>query len=364
MKETFKAIQFNRKQRLAFVVVLCLILVGSIINIIGFSSDKKKMEDRISLDDVITQKYYYKKYYKSKYKNSSTFSKKASTSSKKSQSKDSETNQWDKQNHSKSKYLAIDTFTQVEVPDDYTHDSTTIKSIKEEVINTTAMSSFDPNVATKDDLMLMYLPEKWIDNVIAYRTKGGVYRSKDDLKKLYTTTSALYVDIEDYVVIDEATIAQLLEKQLSDQQAANEAWLEELVASSNLIDINAANEETLTKLPMVTPSLAKTISNYKNKLGGYHQIEQLQQVYGLDKSIYEKILPYLTCEPIIEHVNVNAKDVNKLNKHPYIGYKKTKIILRYRKQHGLFQSIDQVQKVGVWNKEEFELLKPYLAVQD
>ena len=379
MKDSFKAITFNRKQRVAFFVILLLIGVGSVINIGGFVSERQKMQDVVSLDEVITQQYYYKKYYKSKYKKSYTGRKNGSYSKGNSKNFTNSNSSANSANWKTSKsyyqsdssvsnsvaHSALDTLSTVSVPSDYTleaRDTATIPSEKSS--QAFALSEFDPNVATKDDLMLMYLPEKWVDNVINYRTKGGVYRTKEDVKKLYTTTSELYSQIESYLTISEIGITLLEEKQTQDKDAENAAWLEEVIKTSDGFDINTINEETLVKLPLVTASLARKILKYKGILGGYHQSEQLLEVYDMEQSIYDAILPYLSVDPIVELIDINTDDLNTLSRHPYIGYKKAKVIKRYRGQHGDFQSVDQVKKVGVWNTEKFALLKPYLMVKD
>jgi len=368
MKDTFKAIQFDRKQRVAFLVILVLIFIGSVVNIKGFTTDKKQMEDVINLDDVITQKYYYKKYYQSKYKKSYS-SNKSSGSPSKGNKGYSDNNNSINQTKEKNNGIdpaansrVIDTISQVTVPDDYTLVSNDSISDTEKAVLPFTLSAFDPNVATKDDLMLMYLPEKWIDNIIAYRSKGGIYRQNQDVKKLYTTTDALYNQVEPYLNITDEGIYQLEEKQALADEAANQAWLEEVILTSQFLEINTLNEETLIKLPKVTPALARKINKYKHLLGGYYQLEQLLEVYDMEASIYDAIVPYLICDPIIEVIDINADDLTRLNRHPYIGYKKTKVIMRYRNQHGKFDSVDGFKKVGVWNSEEFAKLKPYLSV--
>ena len=368
MKETFKALQFDRKQRVAFFVILLLILIGSLINIRGFVSERNQMAEIISLDSVITQQYYYKQYYKSKYK--------SSYPSKKKWRKSNSRNQKGKVGESTAKKSGgfdgtdtmminielVDTVVAETVPDDYTAEFSDTLVAKDQPSLAFTLSDFDPNLVSKDELMLMYLPERWIDNVIAYRSKGGIYRKKEDLKKLYTTTQVLYDQIEPYLSVSDSGVTLLQEQQNLKEEVANQAWLEEVILSSQFLDINTINEETWIKLPGVTPYLARMINKYKNLLGGYHQLEQLLEVYDLDQDIYEGILPYLKCDPIVEYLNINTEDINVLSKHPYIDYKKAKVIMRFRSQHGLFKSVDQVKKVGVWKKDEFDLLKPYLSI--
>lgn len=55
------------------------------------------------------------------------------------------------------------------------------------------------------------------------------------------------------------------------------------------IEINQADSVTLLKINGVGPVLAGRIVKYRNLLGGYVHIEQLQEVYGLKEEHYSKI---------------------------------------------------------------------------
>ena len=45
---------------------------------------------------------------------------------------------------------------------------------------------FDPNTVSDQDMVRLGLPEKTIKTILKYRSKGGVYRTPDDFKKMYT----------------------------------------------------------------------------------------------------------------------------------------------------------------------------------
>lgn len=59
--------------------------------------------------------------------------------------------------------------------------------------------------------------------------------------------------------------------------------------SSNLIDINTADEKELDSLPGVGPSKAKDIISYREKNGGFKSIEDIKNVKGIGESSFEKI---------------------------------------------------------------------------
>ena len=63
------------------------------------------------------------------------------------------------------------------------------------------MQMFDPN--TVDSIRLLHLGfQPWqAKNMMKYRAKGGIYRKKEDLKKLYGMTDSMYLALEPYIQI-------------------------------------------------------------------------------------------------------------------------------------------------------------------
>ena len=63
------------------------------------------------------------------------------------------------------------------------------------------MQVFDPN--TVDSMTLLHLGFKpWqAKNMLKYRAKGGKYRKKEDLKKLYGMTDSMYLALTPYIYI-------------------------------------------------------------------------------------------------------------------------------------------------------------------
>ncbi len=53
------------------------------------------------------------------------------------------------------------------------------------------LSSFNPNTVSYDSLLSFGLPRKLASQLINYRTKVGLFSSKQELKKLYAMTDSL-----------------------------------------------------------------------------------------------------------------------------------------------------------------------------
>ncbi len=62
------------------------------------------------------------------------------------------------------------------------------------------------------------------------------------------------------------------------------------------IDLNTATEEELMTLPNIGEKRAKAIIKYREDIGGFESVYQLEAISGIGEKILEDILPYLTLE--------------------------------------------------------------------
>ena len=109
-----------------------------------------------------------------------------------------------------------------------------------------------------------------------------------------------------------------------------------------------------------TGFFAKNIVDYRNKLGGYINKQQLLEVYGLDSSRFEIISPYIILDSIeIQKVKVNHDDFKTILRHPYIEYEDVKKIVNYRETKGMIRNWEQYKNVVTRNDVE-ERLRLYL----
>src|SRR5690606_38365709 len=72
---------------------------------------------------------------------------------------------------------------------------------KEALPATPVYFSFDPNTLLADGWQKLGLSERQIRNIINYRQRGGVFRKKGDLEKMYTLTESDYLRLEPYIQI-------------------------------------------------------------------------------------------------------------------------------------------------------------------
>ena len=132
------------------------------------------------------------------------------------------------------------------------------------------------------------------------------------------------------------------------------------IRSSEFLKINSADTTELKSLPGIGSFFAKNIVDYRNKLGGFINKQQLLEVYGLDSSRFEIISPYIILDSIeIQKVKVNHDDFKTILRHPYIEYEDVKKIVNYRETKGMIRNWEHYKNVVTRDDIE-ERLKLYL----
>jgi len=212
---------------------------------------------------------------------------------------------------------------------------------------------FDPNTINRDSLIGMGIKAKVANTLINFRSKGGVFRKPLDLAKIYGLDSATCDKLIPFVKIDSINLIQFKDKNKNKTKA--EARV--------LIDVNFSTQEEWQKIRGIGPYYAKQIVNYRDELGGFHDLSQIIEVYGFPDSTFLKIKDQLKLTSLRGGLKINEANAAELNKHPYINVKQAKVIANYRRNHGPFKNSKDLEKVVVLKEEDIERIKPYLIFE-
>ncbi len=225
--------------------------------------------------------------------------------------------------------------------------------------NTFHPFTFNPNKATKEELIKFGLSEKQASNFVNYVKAGGYFHKKEDLKKLYCMSDYLYSQISPYVIIPQ--INEINEKEFLKLNPTSKVLYS---TKPNLIfDLNKADTLDLQSLRGIGPSYARRIYNYGKRLGGYVNIEQLKEVYGMNDTLYEKIIPHLKLENIeTKKININTSTLKQLSSHPYIDFYLAKAIIKLRQEINNYKTLDQLRQIHLLDEKTYEKLLPYLEL--
>ena len=127
-------------------------------------------------------------------------------------------------------------------------------------------------------------------------------------------------------------------------------------------EINTADTAAFIALPGIGSKLAARIVLFREKLGGFYNTEQIREVYGLQDSVYQKILPLLKCEPgRIRKIDINTAEKETLKVHPYIRWSVANAVVNYRSQHGAFHSAEDLSRLENIDEEVLKKMMPYLS---
>ena len=132
----------------------------------------------------------------------------------------------------------------------------------------------------------------------------------------------------------------------------------------NRISFSEADSVTLQIVPGIGQSTASRIVKFRENLGGLHSKSQLKEVYGLKPETIDAIWEYFDFSPsIFRKVKINQVEVDELGKHPYFSYSESKVLIAYRKQHGKFQSSEDLKQIKIFRQEWIDKISPYLDFQ-
>lgn len=215
---------------------------------------------------------------------------------------------------------------------------------------------FDPNTLPADDWKKLGLQERTIQTIQRYLAKGGMFRKPEDLGRIYGITAVQAQQLMPYVRI-------VVDGSQRNTFAASSAPVRTAIAKP-VIEINQADTTALIALPGIGSKLAQRIVNFRDRLGGFHTVEQLAETYGLPDSVFQRIRDRFQCnDALLRKININTAAVEELKQHPYLRWNIANAIVRYRQQHGAFKTPDELQQVEIVTPDMLRKLLPYIATE-
>jgi competence ComEA-like helix-hairpin-helix protein len=259
---------------------------------------------------------------------------------------------------------------------------------QETVVELSEPFPFSPNLASPDDLLRLGIPQRVVNSIMNFRSKGWVFRNKEAVRKIYNFPPDLFAKLEPFMIFEEKKSnwnnTQVVDNQnIAANQTNNPTSQTTPPTSYNIptnapaaydnatkfsskknfngtIDINQATPAQWQQLPGVGAGYANKIVNFREKLGGFNTPEQVKETFGLPDSTFQKIKLFLKASPILKTININTVTSDELSKHPYCKFNHAKLIIAYRDMHGKYANAEAIKKVyGV--QDILPKLLPYLS---
>lgn len=243
---------------------------------------------------------------------------------------------------------------------------------------------FDPNMIELSDWIRLGLSERQAQGIDRWRRKGGRFRVKSDLSRMYSLRPEQvelllpYVDLPDSLPAKGRSRSNENHARTTITASAKEPRIinedpapapeapKRSVGSRHPVEVNSADTTALIALPGIGPSFARGIVKYRESLGGYHSLDQLAEVYVLkDKpDALVRMRELLVVDTLmVRRIPLNTCTVEELAAHPYFRWRLAKPIIAYRQQHGHFRDVAGIRAIPLIDEDLYRKLAPYLSVE-
>lgn len=231
---------------------------------------------------------------------------------------------------------------------------------------------------------------KLSSRIVKYRTSLGGFSDLEQIKNVFGLKPETYEFILPFLVLDTVEIHK-------PQYAQNGSKYPKYEAKEYpKLDINTASAEDFAMLWGIGAVLSERIVKFRTAKKGFKNVEEISQVFGLEKEVFEKNRPYFVLNPatipVLPEKNVaispknegekanlppnfekfppknpqktdlNTATLEQLLQIPGIAEKTAQRILDARQKLGFFAKAEHLKSVVFMNDENYERMKPFLFV--
>lgn len=228
---------------------------------------------------------------------------------------------------------------------------------KEVVKRKVVLAPFEPNLADSIEFLQLGLPSFIAHNIIRYRQAGGKFATAEAFSRIYGITEEQFHTLEPYIYISES-----FQKKPDTLRYAKVEKRDTLAfykyPEGTLVDLNRADTTELKKIPGIGIGIAQAIVAYRNRLGGFYDVAQLQEL----KWVTSDIQRWFKVENFpIHRINANKASLDRLRAHPYINYYQARVIVEFRRKKDKLKSLSQLSLYEEFAEKDLERLSHYLT---
>lgn len=267
-----------------------------------------------------------------------------------------------------------------------------------------SLHPFDLNSASPDELLELGFTEREIQSVMNYRSKGGIYRTVEQMSKITGMTKGEYDRLAPYFYVsdefrpasDFVTVPQRRRSYSSGHNrnygtgynrphtsntrsnatrpsynssgsttpstsytpvAAHPRYESNQLKPGERLPLNTSDTTALKRIPGIGAVRAKQIVDYRDKLGGFFSVQQLDDLQNIPVDVQA----YLSFDPVpLRKLKINTLPINRLVMHPYINFYQAKAIKDYIQKNGPLKSLSLLSLNKNFTEEDIRRLEPYV----
>ena len=221
------------------------------------------------------------------------------------------------------------------------------------------LNEFDPNTADSIELTNLGLSPFVVRNVLKYRDKGGVFRSSESFARIYGISDEIFLRLKPYISISK----EFVKKQEPESTVSVVQRVDTLIkvfkySEGTLVDVGMADTTELKKIPGIGTGIAKAIVSYRNRLGGFYSLDQLQEI----KYVTPELMNWFKLDSMnLRKISINKAGIDLLRNHPYVNFYQAKVIVEYRKKKGKIKSLSQLSLYEEFTEKDLKRLVYYFT---
>ncbi|MFM7814654.1 MAG: ComEA family DNA-binding protein, partial [Flavobacteriales bacterium] len=216
--------------------------------------------------------------------------------------------------------------------------------------------AFNPNQADDSIWLGFGVSQKGLQSIRKYLAKGGEFRKEEDVARMYCIDSTLFQKMRPFLMFPR----RVNQFDRPPSPFRQHDWAYHPTAMR--VELNSADTIELRKLPAIGVSIARRIIQYRERLGGYHALHQLLEVYRMTTGKLDTIQPFLVIDPsLIRKISINQISAQELGHHPYISPSQARALIAFRDKHGPFRSPPDLLQCLAMDAETLKQLEPYLS---
>ena len=191
-------------------------------------------------------------------------------------------------------------------------------------------------------------------NILKYRSKGGWFKTPADFGKVYGITPEKLKELEPFMTVHEKK-----------QTKTDSLFLKRKDKKKDIIvELNSADTTLLMLVTGIGRGYAKGIIRFRQLTGGFVNVDQLTEIYGMRQENFEKILPFCKVNAaLIKKIKVNKASVERLKSHPYLNFYQSKAIYELRRKKGKLNNINELKILSEFSSESLTKIETYLSFE-
>ena len=219
--------------------------------------------------------------------------------------------------------------------------------------------AFDPNTADSTQLLRLGLRPFIVRNIYKYRAKGGRFRKPEDFARMYGLGKEEYKSLEPYIKIssDYQPASSLISETEKSSTPKDSLRYPVKLSVGEHIALNTADTTMLKRVPGIGSGYARAIVNYRNRLGGYVDVNQLLDIKGIPPEALQYIV---LGNSDVKKLDVNHLSLNQLKQHPYLNFYQARALVESRRLHGPLRSAADLRLISDFTEDDIKRLIPYL----